>query len=66
MAFYAAKFIELARFVLYVVSNKPTRSRKFLHGLKPNIRTKLGSLLLTQYLDIVNHTLVIEQDVEDF
>lgn len=66
MVGYEAKFTKLAHFAPHIVVDESTRARKFLHGLRPGIRIRLAHLLLTQYSNIVNRALVVEQDSEDF
>lgn len=66
VAAYEAKFTEFARFAPYIVANEPTRARKFLRGLRPNIRTRLRPFLLTQHSDVVNRALVVKQDTDDY
>lgn len=66
VASYEAKFTELAYFAPHIVADEPTRTRKFLHGLRSGISSKLVPLLLTQYSDIVKRALVVEQYTKDF
>lgn len=58
---YEARFTELARFALHIVSDEPTRTRKFLHRLRTDIQSKLAQFMLTQCADMVNCALVVEQ-----
>lgn len=44
---YEAKFTELARFAPHIVVDEPIRARKFLRGLRPNIRTRFTPFLST-------------------
>lgn len=66
VANYEAKFIELSRFAPHAVVDEPTRTRKFLDDLRPNIKSKLALFMLTQYAAMVNRALIIEQSYEDF
>lgn len=60
MAAYEAKVTELARFAPYILADELIRAWKFLQGLRPNIRTRLTTFLLTQYSEVVNQALVVE------
>lgn len=63
---YEAKFAELSRYAPHVVIDEPTRARKFLDGLRPSVKSKLASFMLTQYADVVNRAIIIEQSDEDY
>lgn len=66
VANYEARFTKLSRFALHAVVDEPTRARKFLDELKPSIKSKHASFILTQYADVVNRALIIEQSDEDY
>lgn len=66
VAAYETKFTELAHFAPHIIIDEPTRARKLLCGLRPWIRTRLTPFLLTQYSDVVNRVLVVEQDNDDY
>lgn len=39
---YVAKYIELARFALYLIPNEESKTKKFQEGLQPRIREKVS------------------------
>ena len=62
VAQYEAKFAELSRFAPHLVDNEERRTRIFLRGLRPNIRTHLITLKLRSYADVVDRAQLWERD----
>lgn len=65
MAQYEAKFNELACFAPHIVVDDTKKAFKFEQGLKPNIRSRLSTLLIQAYSSIVERALIVE-DLGDF
>ena len=65
VAQYEAKFTELSRHAKDMVDTEEKKVRRFLRGLRPPIHDQLVVLMLTEYRDVVNITLVVERCFED-
>ena len=50
---YKAKFTELARFFLEYVYTEEKKAKRFQHGLKPYIRSKVVVFELTNYVAVI-------------
>ncbi|XP_074336696.1 uncharacterized protein LOC141673867 [Apium graveolens] len=62
VAEYEVKFTEFARFVPDYVHSEAQKARRFQHGLKSEIRSRVVALQLKTYPSIVQAALVIEID----
>jgi hypothetical protein len=58
---YAAKFIELSQFALYLVSTGELEARKFKRGLQPRIMNLVVGFQINNLLDLINKAAIIEQ-----
>ena len=63
---YEAKFTELARFAPHIVSDDVRKANKFRRGLQPSIRTRMATLRLKAYSEVVETTKVVEKECEDY
>ena len=63
---YEAKFTELAWFAPHVVSDNVRKAKKFQRGLRPSIRTRMASLRLKAYFEVVEMAKVVEKECEDY
>ena len=60
VAEYEKEFTELSRFVPHFVDTDKKKARRFQHGLKPWIKTRIAAFELTEYVKVVNKAEVIE------
>lgn len=60
VAEYEKEFTELSRFVPHFVDTDKKKARRFQHGLKPWIQTRVAAFELTEYVKVVNKAEVIE------
>ena len=63
---YEAKFTELARFTPHIVSDDVRKAKKFQRGLRPSIRTRMATLQLKAYSEVVETVKVVEKECEDY
>ena len=61
---YEKKFTELARFVGDYVNSDEKRARRFQQGLRPWLRSNVGTFELRTYAEVVQKALVIEGESE--
>ncbi|XP_057982454.1 uncharacterized protein LOC131167659 [Malania oleifera] len=57
---YAAKFIELSRFALYMIPDELKKTRKFEEGLSPMIYNQVVVLQIKDFFELVNKATVVE------
>ncbi|GAV91212.1 zf-CCHC domain-containing protein/RVP_2 domain-containing protein [Cephalotus follicularis] len=65
IAQYQTRFVELARHTPYLVEGESRKIRRFLKGLRPDIRSKLLLLQLTSFVDITERARILEADAND-
>ncbi|GAV77787.1 zf-CCHC domain-containing protein/RVP_2 domain-containing protein [Cephalotus follicularis] len=65
VAQYQTHFVELARHTPYLVEGESKKIRRFLKGLRPDIRSKLLLLQLTSFVDIAERARILEADAND-
>ena len=58
---YVAKFIELSRFVPYLVSTEELKARKFERGLQPRIMNQIVGFEIGILTDLINKAAVIQR-----
>ena len=46
-----------------MVANEGSKCRKFLEGLRPNIKRRLTILKINNYADLVDRTILVEKDI---
>ena len=63
VAEYEEQFTALSRFAPTVVANEGSKCRKFLEGLRPNIKGRLTILKLNNYADLVDRAIIAERDI---
>jgi len=61
---YDTKFTQLSRYVEGLVKNEEERAKRFVRGLKQEIRSKLILFRLQVYVDVVETTLEVEMDMQ--
>ena len=64
VAEYEAKFTELARFAPRYVGDDVSKARKFQHGLKPWLRSRVAAFELRNYTAVVQKAMIIEGESE--
>ena len=57
---YEAKFTELSRFAPHIVADDVRKAKKFQRGLRPSIRTRMATLRLKSYFEVVETAKVVE------
>ncbi|GAV91071.1 zf-CCHC domain-containing protein [Cephalotus follicularis] len=62
VAQYQTCFVELARHTPYLVEGESQKIRRFLKGLRPDVRSKLLLLQLTSFVDIAERARILESD----
>ena len=62
---YEAKFTQLSRYAEKLVSEEEDRTKRFVRGLKPEIRSKLIPFQLQVYSQAVEKALKIERDMQE-
>ena len=60
---YDSKFTQLSRYAEGLVRNEANRTKKFIKGLKAEIRSKLIPLQLKLYMQAVEKALEIKADM---
>ena len=65
VAQYEAKFTELSRFSPQLIVTEEEKALKFQDGLKPSLKNKISILKLGVYLEVVDRTLIAENDNEE-
>ncbi|XP_052299719.1 uncharacterized protein LOC127903097 [Citrus sinensis] len=63
VAEYEEQFIALSRFAPTLVANEGSKCRKFLEGLRPNIKGRLTILKINNYADLVDRAILAEKDI---
>lgn len=66
VAQYEAKFTQLVRFVPHIAYDKDHRARRFEMGLRAAIRTRLTTLRLRDYSELVDRAMLVEKYCDDF
>ena len=62
---YEAKFTQLSRYAEKLVSEEEDRAKRFVRGLRPEIRSKLVPFQLQVYSQAVEKALEIESDMQE-
>lgn len=62
---YKAKFMKLMRYAPHVAGDEARKARKFQKGLHHNVRTKMASIGPRIFVEVVNMTMLIEQECEE-
>ena len=65
MSQYEVKFIQLSRYAEKLVSEEEDRTKRFVRGLKPKVRSKLIPFLLQIYNQAVEKALEVERDMQE-
>ncbi|XP_024047903.1 uncharacterized protein LOC112101454 [Citrus clementina] len=63
VAEYEEQFTALSRFAHTLVANEGSKCRKFLEGLRPNIKGRLTILKINNYADLVDRAILAEKDI---
>ncbi|GFZ21569.1 hypothetical protein Acr_29g0007310 [Actinidia rufa] len=61
---YNAKFMELSRYALHIVSTESRKARRFEAGLRWNIKNKVEILRLPTHQEVLHAALIAEESVE--
>lgn len=61
---YAAKFIELSRFAMYLISNKARKSKKCEYGLNQTILDRIIALRIRNFSKLVYQATIIEHNFQ--
>uniref|UniRef100_A0A2N9IMJ0 RNA-directed DNA polymerase n=1 Tax=Fagus sylvatica TaxID=28930 RepID=A0A2N9IMJ0_FAGSY len=61
---YEARFTELVRYAPHIAVDGPSKCRRFLEGLRGDIRSRLIPLMLRDYHELVERAKVVERDCE--
>jgi len=62
---YEAKFAELSRFALALTEDEAMKTKRFIKGLRPYIRSKLVPLSLRSYSEAVDRAILVEEEMKD-
>jgi hypothetical protein len=65
IAQYAAKFIELSKFALYVIPDKEMKAKTFDRGLNQKIRNWVMCLEVKNFVELVNKASIVEKDLKE-
>ncbi|KAH9665582.1 Endonuclease [Citrus sinensis] len=63
VAEYEEQFTALSRFAPTLVANEGSKYRKFLEGLRPNIKGRVTILKINNYADLVDRAILAEKDI---
>jgi hypothetical protein len=61
---YEVRFTELVRYAPHIIVDGPGKCRRFLKGLRGDIRSRLIPLMLRDYHNLVERAKVVERDCE--
>ena len=61
---YEVRFTKLVRYAPQIVVDGPSKCRRFLEGLRGDIRSRLIPLMLRDYHELVERAKVVERDCE--
>ena len=64
VAEYEMKFTELSKFVPEYVDTEPKKAKRFQHGLKPWIRSRVAVFELQNYASVVQKAMIVEGESE--
>ena len=62
---YEAKFAELSRFPLELTEDEAMKTKRFVKGLRPYIRSKLVPLNLRSYSEAIDRAILVEEEMKD-
>jgi hypothetical protein len=62
---YATKFIQLLRFVVYLILDEEKKAKKFKRGLSPRIKTMMTCFEIHNFSQLVDHALIYEESLKD-
>ena len=62
---YNAKFIELSRYALHIVSTESHKARMFEAGLRWNIKNKVDILRLPTHQEVLHAALIAEESLNE-
>ena len=62
---YEAKFAELSHFALALIEDEAMKTKRFIKGLRPYIRSKLVLLSLRFYSEAVDRAILVEEEMKD-
>ena len=62
IAEYEVVFTNLIEYASHLVSTNEMRARRFEYGLKSEIKMVTRPLVLPTYADVLDHTIIVEQD----
>ena len=65
MSQYEVKFTQLSRYAETLVSEGEDRTKRFVRGLKPEVRSKLIPFQLQIYTQAVEKALEVERDMQE-
>jgi hypothetical protein len=65
VAQYAAKFMQLSRFSLYVIPNKEKKAKKFERGLNQKIQNWVMCLEVENFVELVNKASLAEKGLKE-
>ncbi|XP_035547777.1 probable serine/threonine-protein kinase PBL5 isoform X1 [Juglans regia] len=59
---YAARFVELGRFALHLISTEKMRAWKFQEGLQPKIRSQVACFMISNFQELVDVASIAEAE----
>lgn len=62
---YVAKFIQLSRFVIYLIPNGEKKAKKFQRDLKPHIRTMMSCFDIRVFFQRMDHDSIYEESFQE-
>jgi hypothetical protein len=65
VAQYAAKFMQLSRFSLYVIPDEEKKAKKFERGLNQKIRNWVMCLEVKNFVELVNKASIAEEGLKE-
>ena len=62
---YEAKFAELSCFALALIEDEAMKTKRFIKGLRPYIRSKQVPLNLRSYSEVIDRAILVEEEMKD-
>ena len=62
---YAAKFLQLSRFGLYLIPNEEKNAKKFKRGLNPRIQIMMSCFDIQDFFQLVDKVLIYEESLKE-
>ncbi|XP_041011341.1 uncharacterized protein LOC121255124 [Juglans microcarpa x Juglans regia] len=62
---YATKFMELSRFVSYLIPDEEKKAEKFERGLNRRIRERVSTIRIRSFTELVTRVTIAEEDIQE-